>query len=491
MAEPITDHAGTTQHVQHRPTVVELAAAFASGESTPIAATEAALQRIADYDDVVNAMVLVDADSALQTAHAATRRWEQGHQLSPVDGIPTTIKDILRTNGWPTLKGSGLIDASGADTGGWTEDSPSAARLREAGCVFLGKTTMPEFAWKGVTDSSRHGATGSPWGAGLTPGGSSGGGATAVGLGMGAWTVGTDGGGSVRIPAAFTSTVALKPTYGLIPLFPASPYGTLAHAGPMTLTVTDAAMMLDLLTRSDPRDWSAVPSVTSGSFTDGLDEGVEGMKIALSLDLGFGYPNDPEVEQAVRVAAQVLADAGAEIVEVDPGITDPVDAFHTLWFTGAAKVIEGFGNGALERVDPGLREAIGRFAEGATASDYLDAMAVRMNDGRIMAEFHETYDALLTPTVPIPPFETGLNVPRGSEPGALWTAWTPYTYPFNMTQQPALSVPCGFTGDQRPIGLQIVGPRFADRRVLRVGRAYERATSWSETVPTLLAGESR
>src|SRR5699024_2722955 len=161
-----------------------------------------------------------------------------GAPASSVDGIPTPVKDMFLTKGWPALKGSTLIDEAGP----WEEDAPAVARLREAGCVFTGKTTTPEMAWKGVTASPRYGATGNPWGAGLTPGGSSGGSATAVGLGMGTWSVGTDGGGSVRIPASFTGTVALKPTYGLIPHYPASAFGTLAHAGPMTRTVTDAAL---------------------------------------------------------------------------------------------------------------------------------------------------------------------------------------------------------------------------------------------------------
>ncbi len=191
--------------------------------------------------------------------------------------MPTSIKDILLTEGWPTLRGTHLIDESGP----WPEDAPSVARLREAGVVMIGKTTTPEFAWKGVTDSARHGVTGNPWGPELTSGGSSGGSATAVGLGMGAWSVGTDGGGSVRIPAAFTGTVALKPTYGLVPVYPPSPFGTLSHVGPMTRSVADAAAMLDLLTGFDPRDWSAMPTPSS-SFVGGLDGGVEGLRIAFS-----------------------------------------------------------------------------------------------------------------------------------------------------------------------------------------------------------------
>lgn len=452
---------------------------FRSGEFTPEDATQASLAAIKAHEHQVKAFVLVDEEAATAMAREATGRWRRGQPLGPADGVPASIKDMLLTRGWPTLRGSTLVDAGGR----WEVDAPSVARLRESGSVLLGKNTTPEFAWKGVTDSIRHGATGNPWGAGLTSGGSSGGAATAVGLGMGTWSIGTDGGGSVRIPASFTGTVALKPTFGRVPLYPSSPYGTLAHAGPMTRTVRDAALLLDIVTARDSRDWAALEP-PHGSFLSGIEDGVGGLRVALSLTLGYGS-NDPEVEVAVRAAAQVLHDAGAHVEEVDPGITDCADAFHVLWFTGAAKVIEQYGEGALERVDPRLREAISEFAAEATASAYLDAMAQRMDLGTRMGAFHDRYDLLLTPTMPIAAFPTGQDAPDGW-PSTLWTSWTPYTYPFNMTQQPALSLPCGLTSDQRPIGLQVVGPRHSDALVLRAGRAFERATDFHRAVPALL-----
>ena len=462
-----------------RMTATELVAGYRAGEFTPVDAARAALDRIREHDDEVNAFCIVDEDVAMEMAEASAQRYASGETLGPADGVPVSIKDMFLTKGWPTVRGSTLIDPKGP----WEEDAPATARLREAGTVFLGKTTTPEFAWKGVTDSILQGVTGNPWGAGLTSGGSSGGSATAVGLGMGTWSIGTDGGGSVRIPASFTGTVAHKGTYGLVPMYPSSPYGTLSHAGPHTRTVTDAALLLDVISRPDWRDWSALPA-PQRSFTVGLDDGVRGLRIALSLDLGFGR-NDPEVEAAVRAAAQVLAEAGAEVEEVDLGLADPVDAFHVLWFTGAAKVLQPYGPDALDRIDPGLAAAIREYGLTPTASDYLDATAVRMDLGRTFGRLHETYDVLLTPTMPIPAFEAGRQSPPGW-PSELWTSWTPYTYPFNMTQQPALSLPCGLTTDRRPIGLQVVGPRHADALVLRVGRAYEARTEWHELTPTLL-----
>jgi aspartyl-tRNA(Asn)/glutamyl-tRNA(Gln) amidotransferase subunit A len=300
---------------------------------------------------------------------------------------------------------------------------------------------------------------------------------------MGTWSVGTDGGGSVRIPASFTGTVAFKPTYGLVPMYPSSPYGTLAHAGPMTRTVIDAAMMLDVLVGFDARDWSALQTPTT-SFVTRLQDGVEGLRLAFAADLGIGS-NEPQVDAAVRAAVQVFVDAGAKVDEIDLRLSDPVDAFHVLWFTGAAKVLQPFGEDVLDQVDPGLVAAIRAYGLTPTASDYLDAVAVRMDLGRRFGMLHETYDALVCPTMPVAAFAAGQPSPDGW-PSDLWTSWTPYTYPFNMTQQPALSLPCGFTTDQRPIGLQVVGPRHGDATVLRVAAAYEAWTSWHLAVPTLL-----
>ncbi|MEV6227340.1 amidase [Saccharopolyspora shandongensis] len=447
-------------------TATELLAAYAAGELSPVEATEAALRRIADADPAVNAYCLVDADRAMDQARASEKRWHRGEPAGRLDGVPTSIKDIFLTEHWPTLRGSRTIDPHQQ----WTADAPAVARLREHNAVFVGKTTTPELAWKGVTDSPLQGVTRNPWDPTRTAGGSSGGAAAAVALGMAPLAIGTDGGGSVRIPAAFCGIVALKATYGRIPHYPASPYGTLAHAGPMTGTVTETALMLDVLSEPDSRDWSALEPPTT-SFLDGLDAGVRGLRIAISLDLGFDTPVDPDVARAITAAARVFEELGAVVEQVDPGITDPVEDFHVLWFAGAAKSVEHLTAEQRELLDPGLHE-ICRQGLTYSAQDYLEATNTRMLLGQRMGAFHQTYDLLLTPTVPIPAFEAGLEVPPGS-PQPRWTSWTPFTYPFNMTQQPAISVPCGNTTDGLPIGLQIVGPRHADAKVLRAARAYE------------------
>ncbi|MFD0905060.1 amidase [Actinomadura sediminis] len=454
-------------------TAAELAGEYRAGALSPVEAAAAVLARIERDDPGINAFCLVDPDTTLEMARASAERWRRGTPLGPLDGVPVSIKDVLLTEGWPTRRGSTTIDPSGP----WTEDAPSVARLRERGAVFAGKTTTPEFAWKGVTDSPLTGVTRNPVDPSRTAGGSSGGAAAAVAAGMAPLALGTDGGGSVRIPASFTGTFTLKPTYGLIPHYPASPFGTLAHIGPMTRTVADAELLLDAVCGPDPRDWSAL-APPSGPFHAPAAErrpDLTGLRVAYSPALGFAKV-DPEVAALVAAAAEVFTELGAKVEEADPGFGDPVEEFEVLWFAGAAKVVEHLTPERFAALDPGLREICEQGAR-YSALDYLAATARRMELGRVMGLFHERYDLLLTPTMPIPAFEAGVEVPAGS-PSPRWTGWTPFTYPFNMTQQPAASVPCGTTAAGLPVGLQVVGARHADALVMRACSAFEEARPW-------------
>ncbi|KKD03299.1 amidase [Streptomyces sp. WM6386] len=450
-------------------TAVQLVDGYRKGEFSPVEVTRAALERAERIQPEVNAFVRITAPEALAQARESADRWRRGEPAGLVDGVPVTVKDILLMRGAPTLKGSKAL----SEKGRWDEDAPSVARLREHGAVFLGKTTTPEFGWKGVTDSPLSGVTRNPHDPSRTAGGSSGGAAAAVALGAGPLALGTDGGGSVRIPAAFCGIFALKPTYGRVPLYPASAFGTLAHVGPMTRNTADAALMLDVIGAPDARDWSGLgPSAVSHRGV--LGEGVRGLRIAYSPSLGGQVRVQPGVSAAVRRAVERLARLGAYVEETDPDLTDPVDAFHTLWFSGAARVTQHFGPYQRELLDPGLREICGLGAR-YSALDYLAAVDVRMDLGRRMGRFHESYDLLVTPTVPITAFEAGAEVPKGSG-HRRWTGWTPFTYPFNMTQQPAASVPVGVDGDGLPVGLQIVAARHRDDLVLRAAHALDGVT---------------
>ncbi|WP_242909501.1 amidase [Actinomadura terrae] len=446
------------------PTAAELVAAYAAGTISPVEATTAALEAIRRHDGDYNAFALVDAESALADARAAERRWRDGTPASPIDGVPMSIKDLFLTRGWPTLRGSRCVDPNQP----WDVDSPAAARLREAGAVLLGKTTTPEMGWKGVCDNPLTGVTRNPWDTTRTTGGSSGGSAAAVASGMGALSVGTDGGGSVRIPAAFCGVVGLKPTHGRVPQYPLSALAVLAHAGPMARTVEDAALLLDVLAGPDPRDPFALGPLAT-PYTDELGRDVTGVTAAFSPDLGHARV-DPEIAAAVASAARALQDVGVRVEQADPGFPDPYDAFDILWCAGAAKWRDVLGDGA--DIDPGLRAVIERGLT-CSAADYLAAEVERVALGVRMGEFHTRHDVLITPTVPIPAFEAGHDVPPGSGLSD-WPRWTPFTYPFNMTHQPAISVPVGRTSRGLPIGLQIVGPRHADALVLAVARAVER-----------------
>lgn len=458
----------------------ELMAEYRAGRLSPVEVARDALDRIEQVNGAVNAYCLVDRERTLAMAADAEARYRADEARGLLDGVPVSVKDILLTRDWPTLRGSRTVNPDQP----WDADAPAVARLREQGAVLVGKTTTPELGWKGVTDSPLTGVTRNPWDTTRTAGGSSGGASAAVATGTSPISIGTDGGGSVRIPASFSGVFGIKPTYGLVPLFPASPYGTLAHIGPLSWTVEDSAIALDVLSGQDNRDWTAGPRPERPVWST-LRAGVAGMRIAYSPTLGFASV-DPEVAAIAAAAARSFTELGARVETVDPKFDDPVEAFHVLWFAGAAASVAGLPEEKLALMDPGLREAC---AEGASRSavDYVAATAVRAEVGRIMGEFHDHFDLLLTPTMPIAAFEAGVEVPPGS-PARRWTDWTPFTYPFNLTQQPAASVPCGFTSAGLPVGLQIVGPKFADARVLTASYAFEQARPWQGTRPPVGLG---
>jgi aspartyl-tRNA(Asn)/glutamyl-tRNA(Gln) amidotransferase subunit A len=464
----------------------ELCQLYRTRQLSPVEATRAVLERIEHFDSEVNAFCLVDEERALAAARASEARWHKGAPCGLVDGVPTTIKDLVLTRDWPTLRGSLAIEREQP----WREDAPATARLREHGAVLIGKTTTPEFGWKAVTDCALTGITRNPWDTSRTPGGSSGGAAVAAALGMGALHVGSDGGGSIRIPAGFTGIFGLKPSFGRVPAWPASPFGTVAHVGPMTRTVEDAALMLTVLALPDSRDWFALP-FDGRDWRIGLDDGVRGLRIAFSPTLGF-VEVEPEVADLVARAAHAFEELGAAVEEVDPGIADPLEVFRTHWYAGAANLLRGFGEEQRAAMDPGLQEIA---AEGATIPllGYLEAVRRRAELGAAVRRFHETYDLLLTPTLPLAAFAAGIERPDPVRQPR-WFHWAPFSSPFNLTQQPAASVPCGLTAAGLPVGLQIVGPMHADALVLRAARAFEALRPWplpEAPRPPAAAGHSR
>jgi len=446
-------------------TAGELVAHYRSKRLSPVEATRAALDRIAKLDPIYNAFVMVDETRALKDAQASEKRWQRGMPAGSVDGVPTTVKDLIVTEGWPTLRGSRTIDPKQP----WTEDGPPVARMKEQGAVFLGKTTTPEFGWKGVTDSPLTGITVNPWNTRLTPGGSSGGAAVAAAFGMGSLHIGTDGGGSIRIPAGFCGLFGFKPTFGIVPVHPHSPAATLWHQGPISRNVADAALMLTVIARPDPRDWYQAPA-RNIDYRQELDSGVKGLRIGYSPTLGYAHV-DPEVAMLVEEGARVFESLGARVEELDLELEDPIAIMQPLWAVALALAIAPMTTAQRALVDPPLLE-LAEPGFGLSALEYRRLERAREAFGRRMCMLHQDYDLLITPQLAVAAFEAGYEVPPGSG-RTRWWEWSPFTYPFNLSQQPAAAVPCGFTREGLPVAMQLVGDRFADARVLQAARAYE------------------
>jgi len=438
---------------------------------SPVDVTRACLDRIADLNPKLNAYCLVDEESAMAAARASEARWQKGKPAGRVDGIPTAIKDLILTTGWPTLRGSHTIVSDQP----WTKDAPCVARLREHGAVLIGKTTTPEFGWKGVTDSPLTGITRNPWNPNMTPGGSSGGSAAAVATGMAALSIGTDGGGSIRIPCGFTGLFGIKPTFGRVPAWPLSPFGTVSHVGPMTRTVTDSALMLGVISEPDYRDWYALPQ-DMRDYRVGLESGVRDLRVAYSKDMGY-VSVDAQVGVLVDRAVHVFEDLGARVERIDPGFSDPWNCFTRTWYAGAANLAKKLSPQQRDQLDPGLREIIEQ-GDSFSLDDYLQSQNERGELGYQMKCFHRDYDLLLTPSLPIPAFPAGQETPDQMLTQR-WSNWTPFTYPFNLTGQPAASIPCGLTPSGLPAGLQIIADKYNDALVLQASYAFESAQPWA------------
>jgi aspartyl-tRNA(Asn)/glutamyl-tRNA(Gln) amidotransferase subunit A len=445
----------------------QLLAHFRARDLSPVEVTRAALDRIRRLQPVYNAFVLVAEEDARAAARASEARWLRGEPIGLVDGLPTTVKDLLLLKGWPTRRGSRTTN--GDQT--WDEDSAAVARMREHGAVFLGKTTTSEFGWKGVTDSPLSGVTVNPWDVERTPGGSSGGAAVATALGMGVMHIATDGGGSIRIPAAFCGVFGFKPTFGLVPVHPHPPPWTLWHQGPLARTVSDAALMLTVISQPDVRDFYAAPPLEI-DYRQNLDEGIRGMRVAYSATLGYARI-DPEIRSLADRAAHGFAELGAHVEPVDLALTDPIDIMQPLWAVALAMAVRPLSPAQRALVDPPILE-IAAAGDRMSALEYRELEKRREIFARRMNLLHQKYDLLITPQVATTAFAANHEVPPQSGMKRWWE-WSPYTYPFNLTQQPAASMPCGFTAGGLPVAIQLVGARFQDVAVLRAARAYEQA----------------
>lgn len=464
----------------HWLSATELLAAYKSQTLSPVEVTEYLLGRIEALDAQTNAFCLIDADTTLAQARASEERWQNGEPMGMLDGVPVAVKDLVLSKGWPTLRGSKTVARDQA----WDQDAPSVARLREHGAVLIGKTTTPEFGWKGTNDAPLTGVTSNPWDLHKTPGGSSGGAGAALAAGYCPIAIGTDAGGSIRIPSSFSGVFGLKPTFGLVAMWPASPFGSLAHLGPMSRTVADSALFLNVVSEPDARDWFQQP-FPKIDFSKDLDKGIKGARIAYSPRLGWVKRVDPEVEAAVAAAARRFTELGAVVEQVDPPGGDPSAFFRVLYFSGAGFLLGEYPEEKLKLLDPNLREIV-EASRSMTRRDFQQATAERAAYGAGIKAFMQNYDFLLTPATAVPAFDTPLVTPFDPS-GKLWLEWTPFTYPFNLTTQPAASICCGFTKSGLPIGLQIVGRMGDDARVLQASRAFERTSEFAARHPKAFA----
>ncbi|MDX3906060.1 MAG: amidase [Pigmentiphaga sp.] len=454
----------------------QLARGFQRKEFSPVEVLDAQLDRIQALNPRLNAFTVMDAERARAAAQASEARWMQGQPLGPLDGVPFTAKDNLMVAGLPYRRGSRAMPEDAV-----RETAPGVQRCQEGGAVLLGLTTMPELGAGPVTISPLTGITSNPWDTSKQAGGSTGGGAVSVSAGFCPFALGSDAGGSLRIPAALTGVVGFKPTGGLVPMYPPNVAGGLSCVGPVARQVRDAATVLDIIARPDPRDAMALPWRPE-SLAGDLERGLAGRRIALSLTLGYAPKVDADIAQAFQRMAGLLTDLGATVEEADPDIENPIDAYLVLLQSGYRYALQHMSDEKKALLSPGMLEILAD-ARTVTLEDYMAAQARCQDLARRLLAFHQRFDLLLTPTVAAPAFDADRTYPAAFEEFPNRRAWTPYTSLFNLTQQPAISIPMGLTRAGLPMGLHIVAPRGGDALVLQAAHALESVLGFDPRPP--------
>jgi aspartyl-tRNA(Asn)/glutamyl-tRNA(Gln) amidotransferase subunit A len=442
-----------------------LAKLYRNGKASPVETMKAVLARAGKVGARINAFCRVDAEASLAAARASEKRWKKGKPLSPLDGVPVSIKELVRVKGWPASMGSRLTDKTPADV-----DAPAVARLREAGAIVFAQSTSSEYGHKGVTDSPLHGITRNPWNVDHTPGGSSGGAGAAVAAGLGPIAIGTDGGGSVRIPGSFNGLVGIKATFGRVAAWPPSMTGDLSNTGPMARTALDCALMMNVIAHPDARDAYGLPA-DDADYAKKLDGRLKKLKVGFVLRFG-DHPLDIEVAAMVTKAARQFEALGCKVEEVPAPFSYPAAgrAFVIHWLTALQRLLQLFPESRHDEFDPSLL-AGARAGLRYSLQDVVNAQVTRRELAIAWNLFFARYDLLLTPTVAVKPFAAGRNLPDGPD-GKPNMQWSPYTPQFNLTRHPAATVPCGLSSEGLPVGLQIVSGHYRDALVLRAAARY-------------------
>ena len=436
---------------------------YARRRLSPVEALKAVLERVARFNPWVNAFAVMNP-KALAAAGESEARWMAGRPMGLLDGVPSTVKDLLNLAGFPTRRGSKTTDATPA-----TEDAPAVLGLKREGAVIIGKTTTTEFGWKSPGDCPLHGITRNPWNRERTVGGSSSGAGAAGAACFGPLHIGTDAGGSVRIPAAFCGLVGLKPSFGRIPQWPLGAFANVACAGPMTRTVRDNALMFSAMARHDLRDPFCLPD-EKRDWRDGIEDGIDGLRVGVVTRLGFEPPLDADGRAALAGAAQMLAEQGAIVEEADPLFPDTREIFGRVWGVALARLVQTMPEDKRALLDAGLEE-VARLEGGMSAVDFLGAEAMRIEAAHAAARFHQKYDLMLTACTPTAAFAA--DQPTLHPVQALWRDWAPWTFAFNLTRQPAISVPVGIDEHGMPRAVQLAAALYRDDLVFRAARALE------------------
>ncbi len=449
----------------HERSAAALAASFASGELSPVLVARAALERIEAWEPRINAMYRVHREAALEQARAAEARWRAGRPLSALDGVPITIKENITTRGDPAPIGTRANEEAPLQAA----DAPPAARVREAGCVILGKTTMPDFGMLSSGLSSLHGVTRNPWRLDRNPSGSSSGAGAAAAAGYAPLHLGTDIGGSVRLPAAHCGIFALKPSLGRVPVNP--PYmGRVA--GPMTRGVADAAALMSIIARPDARDFMSLPW-QEGNFSALQPLQPKGVRIGLLADMGVGMQVHPQVRAAVEAAATALSGAGCAVDSIRSFLTEEMlDGMCRFFEARSYNDLMQMSAGKRERVLPFVAEWCSWRAAQFSGRDVMRAYTLVMAMREAAVAASQPYDFILSPTSPILPYEAELPAPGNDPRHAL--PHIAFTVPYNMSEQPAASINWSTSADGLPIGIQVVGRRFDDVGVLKLSLLLER-----------------
>jgi aspartyl-tRNA(Asn)/glutamyl-tRNA(Gln) amidotransferase subunit A len=446
---------------------LELRQKIANKQISPVELTKRALQAAEDSQKTLNPFFLITPDIALTAAQAAEDAVMKGQPLGLLHGIPFSAKDLMAAGGLPYASGSKTMAKNVA-----AADAPAVERAKAAGAIFIGKTTTSEFGCKPVGDSPLTGITRNPWNPAKTPGGSSAGAVASVAAGVTPFALGTDGGGSIRIPCSFTGLAGIKGHFGRVPVWPTSATPTLAHVGPMARTIEDAALLFSAIAGYDARD----PFSVAGPVPDVLGAAkasVAGMRVAYSPTLGYARP-DPDVLRVVESAAKTIEALGCHIEKIDAVFEkDPADLWTAEFYAGVGTRLRTFVENQRDLLDPAVAEVL----EAALAQDmrsYYDKVFERYAFREKMRLFFEEYDVLISPVLPVGDLDVGLDIPAHLTDRNL-VSWVYYTYPFNLTGQPAGTVCAGFSDRGMPVGLQIVARALCEYDVIRLAAAYQRA----------------